>query len=326
MRKSLWSGLLLVVLFGLTACGQVSGPNETSSPPKTVKTHKQSYSKRNSSSSAVNSAQHPYADDTQDSLWTVQQDDELAKFMSSWQASMDQHFVGTYDGKRVDYLGFVYPNVIDHTWRDEIVYDQNARLSWYHANEDLGKARFRVMAAAVGGKGGHYWPVLYLFALDTQDNSPVVLVSETTNGGTLWFYETQNDQLKDGFSQILRENSTVSDVNVSAADWTQSTAIDYLRQLDSKDAALQTAVIAVLHDPGPDWDRSDFTAHGRTAQLHDQYGTTWSLTHLANGKTVVIQRIPQQEDPAVVFYATDRDHLVYEGYHNGEPIVDTNVQ
>lgn len=255
----------------------------------------------------------------------MEQDAKLAKFMGAWQKSMGQSYVGTYEGKVADYLGIVYPDVIESTTRNDVVYDQNEQLTWYHSDASMGNARFVVVAAAVGGKGGSSWPMLYLFALDTQDNSPVVLVSQTTNGGVLWFYETANTELKDGFAQIMHENPAVGSFTGRADAWTKASAIDYMKHLDSKDAALQAAVIAVAHDPGPDWNQANFADHGRTAELHDEYGNTWSLTRMDDSKTVIVLRIPSQDMPHGVFYATDGDHLVYEGYHNGQQIVSRNA-
>lgn len=245
--------------------------------------------------------------------------------MASWQRAMGQSFEGTYDGKAVDYLGIKYPEVIDASTRDDVVYDQNEQMAWYHTDSYQSQARFQVVAAAVGGKGGHYWPMLYLFALDTKDNSPVVLNSQTTNGGVLWFYETVNTELKDGFAQIMHENPDIGSFTGRTEAWTKASAVDYMKQLDSNDAALQAAVVAVVQDPGPDWSKARFADYGQTAELYDEYDTTWSLTRMVDNKTVITQRIPGEESTAVVFYATDSDHMVYEGYHNGAPIVSQNA-
>ncbi|KRL47127.1 DUF4767 domain-containing protein [Lacticaseibacillus manihotivorans] len=319
MKKLYFSVLLLTAAFGLAACNKVSGPNESSSKASVVKvssSHKKASAKAFSTSSSVDASQHLYADNSDGSLWTPKQDAELAKFMATWEKSMSQSYVGTYDNQIADYLGIKFPNVIDHTTVQEVVYDQSEQLSWYSASNQT-SARFQVMAAAVGGKVGNSWPMLYLFALDTKDMSPVVLISQTTNGGTLWLYETANTALKDGFTQIMHENSDIASYTGSTAGWTKASAIDYMKHLDSKNPAYQAAVIASSQDPSSDWDKASFTDHGRTCELLDG---TWSLTHLDGGKTAIVGRSMGQEVPEVVFYANDSDHLVYEAYHNGEPI------
>jgi hypothetical protein len=329
MKKALISVLVMSAALGLAACNKVSGPNESSSTTKTVKTSSSHQSKASSkvasSSSSVDASKHPYGNDSQGSYWTTQQDAELQAFMASWQQSMGQSFKGTYDGKVVDYLGFEYPTVIDKTWREEVVYDQSAQLLWNHANGDPQHSRFRVVAAAVGGKADSYWPMLYLFAFDSLDMSPVVLVSQTTNGGTLWLYETGNAELRNGFAKIMQENPKIRSFTGKTDGWTKATAIDYMTHLDSKDPALQAAVTASSDDPGPDWNKATFVDHGRTGQLVGAEGGIWSLTHTTGGRTAIVERIPDQDTPAVVFYASDSDHLVTSGYHNGEPIVSRNT-
>lgn len=320
MKKVLVLGALVLALVG---CSKVSGPKESSSKAVTSSVKKSSAAKATSSS--IDASAHPYADDAEGSYWTVKQDTELSKFMASWQKSMGQSFEGTYDGRAVDYLGIKYPEAIEGTWRNDVVYDQNEQLTWYQANSVANSSRFQAVAAAVGGKASQQWPMLYLFALDTKDNSPVVLNSQTTNGGVLWFYETANPALKDGFAQIMAENGDVGAFTGQTEAWTKASAVDYMKQLDSKNGAIQAAVVAVAHDPGPDWETATFSNRGRTAELFDDYQSTWSLTRMSDNKTVIVQRILGEETPQVVFYATDGDHLVYEGYHRGELIVSQNA-
>ncbi|WP_125709777.1 DUF4767 domain-containing protein [Lacticaseibacillus porcinae] len=318
MKKLFVMGALV---FWLGGCSQVSGPKESSSQVVSTTSSIKKSSDAKSTGSSLDANAHPYGNDSEGSYWTVKQDDELSKLMASWQKSMGQSFEGTYDGQVVDYLGIKYPEAIEGTWRNDVVYDQNEQLSWYQADSQGSSARFQVVAAAVGGKTDQQWPMLYLFALDTKDNSPVVLNSQTTNGGVLWFYETANTALKDGFAQIVAENGDVGAFTGQTEAWTKASAIDYMKQLDSRDGAIQAAVVAVAHDPGPDWNKATFSSRGRTAELSDEYQTTWSLTRMSDHKTVIVQRILGEEAPQVVFYATDSDHLVYEGYHRGELIV-----
>jgi hypothetical protein len=275
MKKVLVLGALVLALVG---CSKVTGPKESSSKAVSTTSSVKKSSAAKATSSSIDASAHPYADDADGSYWTVKQDAELSQFMVSWQKSMGQSFEGTYDGQVVDYLGIKYPEAIAGTWRNDVVYDQNEQLAWYQADSQGSSARFQVVAAAVGGKADQQWPMLYLFALDTKDNSPVVLNSQTTNGGVLWFYETSNAELKDGFAQIMQENGDVGSFTGQTAAWTKASAIDYMNQLDSRDGAIQAAVVAVAHDPGPDWNKATFSSRGRTVELSVEDQSAWSLT------------------------------------------------
>lgn len=72
--------------------------------------------------------------------------------------------------------------------------------------------------------------------------------------------------------------------NGNTEDWTKATAIDYMTNLGSKDAALQAAVTAASDDSGPDWNKTNFVDHGRTGQLVGAEGGMWSLTNTAGSE------------------------------------------
>ncbi len=319
-------GLVTVLVAGvLGGCHKVSGPNESSSAEVTH-------------SSLIGSIKSEPAEESSSSgeneAWSKTQARELAAFMADWQAQMGQTYRGTYSGDSVDYLGYSYPDVLRGMSQTAFVYDLEDQLTWY---EDGESGRFVVYAAAVGGQADTATPTLYLFALDTQDDTPVVLRSNTTNGDQLWFYETENTDLAAGFSRILQEVKTgdgkqIAPFSRSGERWTKTEAIAYQQRLDSKVSVYNAAVGST--SPGESLyglDEATFYSYERTCNLvvtkkmlGDAIDATWSFTKMSNGKTVILIRANGQAVPEVVFYANDSDHLVYDAYHNGEPLVSRN--
>lgn len=320
MKKILGAIVVVLGTAMMVGCNKVSGPDESSSVSKVSQRGNRIKSTVSSKASSGTSE-----DAEASGRWSAEQDKQLSEFMSSWQAGMGQSFKGTYDEKSIDHLGFVYPDQIKEAGQTAYVYDQKEQLTWYQGR---GSGRFVVYAAATGGKAGQSFPMLYFFALDTKDNSPVVLVSTTTNGEYLWFYETENPQLRQGFAQILEsvtaeDGAAIQQFNRDGETWTKAEAIDYRRHLNSKVASIDAAIGATSEGDGMyDLNDSDFTSHGRTCEL--TYGEMiWSFTKMSGGRTVVVQQGIGDEPvpaPQVVFYTNDSDHLVYEAYHNGEPL------
>lgn len=321
MKKALSTVVVLLSAMVMVGCNKVSGPSESSSSNKVPQ--KSSRVKSTASSKARSKVSE---DAEANGHWSSNQDKQLADFMSDWQTSMGQSFKGTYDGTSINHLGFVYPDDIKEAPQTAYVYNQKEQLTWYQGQ---GSGRFVVYAAASGGNPGvtkMSVPMLYLFALDTKDNSPVVLVSQTTNGQYLWFYETENPQLRRGFDQILESVTTDDGAGIQEFDregetWTKAEAIDYRRHMNSEISSINVAVGSTEEGEGMyDLEDFTFTSHGRTCDLSSD-NVMWSFTKISGGRTVVVQQFVGEEPmpaPQVVFYTNDSDHMVYEAYHNGE--------
>ncbi len=318
MKKILETFIMLLGTAMMVGCNKVSGPDEGSSASKVSQTSGRA-------KSSVSSKAKLSESDEADGQWSAGQDKQLSDFMGDWQSSMGQSFKGTYDGQSINHLGFVYPDAIEASAQTAYVYDQKEQLTWYQGQ---GSGRFVVYAAATGGKVRQSFPMLYLFALDTKDNSPVVLVSQTTNGQYLWFYETENPQLRQGFARILESVTTEDGAAIQTFDrdgetWTKAEAIDYRRHMNSKISSVNAAVGTTDEGEGMyDLEDFTFTSHGRTCDLSSN-SMLWSFTKLSGGRTVVVQQFVGEEPlpaPQVVFYANDSDHMVYEAYHSGEPL------
>lgn len=197
---------LTLLVLGLSACNKVSGPKTSSS------------AKISESSSTVKQVKVVKTTDT--NWWSQDQDQELSEFMSSWQADMSQSFKGTYDGEQVTYYGHKYPSGTK-TIDDASIGGLQAHYQWNHKGNM--EARYVIVAAAVGGKSGAS-PILYLFAIDSNQSLPVVLVSQSGDGEILTFAKTQNTELQNGFWKIAGESTGVIPMGDTSAAYSQATA------------------------------------------------------------------------------------------------------
>lgn len=311
----------------LVACHHAE-QSTPASQPATKQGQVASKAKRAATSSA-SATSTPAAPKRSSDFWSTKQDTELKQFMQQWQQQMGQRFTGTYAAASVNYLGFIYPQRLDRTVTEH-VFDQSQTMGWLRRVNHRG--RFQVVAAAVGGKPRATYPMLYLFAIDTKDQTPIVLISQTTNGGHLYFYETQNAALRAGFAKIAikaaQDEGQAEHVSpVSNWHWTKASALAYLRRLDSRNAAVQAAAVAVTENgvlANGNW---TFYDAGRTGQLISAKGSGpyWSLTKNSDGTTTcLLCDTGEEQPPNVQFEVTDATHLIRAGLHNGKPIVSRN--
>ncbi|MDI6552833.1 DUF4767 domain-containing protein [Leuconostoc falkenbergense] len=211
-RSTRWPIIILIVIAVIlaTIIYGASSRNRTTKDQTTVskKTSHSSISSSSSvkSSSTSSSSQSSSSSDVKlKSAWNTTKNKQLSTFMSQWQTEMNQTYSGTYDGQKPDYYGISFPTALENgRLSGHIKFDnQNTTVEWSpNANSS---AKNQVLAVAVGQTSSNgYNRILYLFI--AQEKQPKVYVSQTTNGEDLYFTETQNTALKDGFSQIYNGN------------------------------------------------------------------------------------------------------------------------
>lgn len=160
----------------------------------------QSTSTTNSSTSSSDSTSS-----TMPALWSTSKNGELSDFMSSWQESMNQSYLGTYDGHSIKMNSVTLPKDIKNSdYHDQITIDGNdATLKWSSkANTD---AEYQVVAASVYSheEDGQHKMIAYLYVFYNQQ--PEVLVSQDVDSSVMNFTQTQNKDLQDGFAEIANE-------------------------------------------------------------------------------------------------------------------------
>lgn len=172
-----------------------------SSAPKTKQqaTSTKVTSKQTTNQSATTSSES--SSPAKATLWNTGKQAALSTFMAAWQREMGQTYVGTYDDKVPDHLGFRFPEAFsDSSLASRIKWgSQSVDLKWSKDGED--SSAFQVVAVATGGKADAQYPITYFFCL--HNRRPVVFVTQTTNGNDLIIHDTQNSALQAGFAKII---------------------------------------------------------------------------------------------------------------------------
>ena len=195
--KKVWVGLVLgsLLLAGCSISSKSSAP-KTSQKAMSTKVASKQTTKRGNATSTNESGSQAKA-----TLWNVGKKAALSTFMASWQREMGQTYVGTYDDKAPDHLGFRFPDALrDGSLAGRIKWgSQSVDLKWSKDGED--SSEFQVVAVATGGKANAQYPNTYFFCL--HNRRPVVFVTQTTNGDELIIHDTQNSALQAGFAKII---------------------------------------------------------------------------------------------------------------------------
>ncbi|AMV63596.1 Hypothetical protein ADU72_0520 [Pediococcus damnosus] len=139
---------------------------------------------------------------TKAALWSTAKTADLSSFMSSWQDTMNQSYIGTYDGQSVDDDGVSFPEDIKNgSYKSEVTVDNNeVTLKWTSkANTD---DKYQVVAAAVYDheKDGEEQTIAYLYVF--HNDEPDVLVSQDTDSDVHNFTSSRNQDLQNGFAKI----------------------------------------------------------------------------------------------------------------------------
>lgn len=152
----------------------------------------------------VSSATQPQ-NSTAKGVWSTAKNQELSKFMASWQTKMRQSYQGTYDGKNPNHYGFIFPKSFsDAHFKDKIrINNQPVALSWWAAANSA-QSTYRVVAVATDPRPDKLMQLITYFFIDHQ-GKPEVYYSMTTNGGILYLFPTENIELKQGFAQIFNQ-------------------------------------------------------------------------------------------------------------------------
>ncbi|MFC6169353.1 zinc ribbon domain-containing protein [Loigolactobacillus jiayinensis] len=139
---------------------------------------------------------------TEPARWSASKTVDLSSFMSDWQDTMNQSYVGTYDTQSVDDDGVNFPDDIrSGDYKGNVtVDDSDVTLKWTtKANTD---AAYQVVAAAVYNhdEDGEAKVIAYLYVF--HNGSPDVLVSQDSDSTVHNFTSSRNQTLQNGFAKI----------------------------------------------------------------------------------------------------------------------------
>jgi cytoskeletal protein RodZ len=161
----------------------------------------------NTSSNETVSASSSSAAPTRTALWSTSKTSDLSSFMSSWEDTMNQWYIGTYDGDTVDVDGITLPDDIKNDdYEGNITVDgDDVTLKW-SPKADTDK-EYQVVAASVYNHNddGESKMIAYLYVF--HNGEPDVLVCEETGSSAHDFTSSRNQQLQNGFKKIANESN-----------------------------------------------------------------------------------------------------------------------
>lgn len=136
-------------------------------------------------------------------LWNAPKASELAVFMSMWGQEMGQQYRSYNNSANANYYGMPVPQaILEGRW--VTVIDQTpVSVEW--TENGTGQADFQ-LAAVYSDIEDSKPGVKHLYFFGFQQNQPKVLVTQQNQGNVnnyLYFKETGNAELKNGFDQIV---------------------------------------------------------------------------------------------------------------------------
>lgn len=171
-------------------------------------------------------------DETTNSLWNDAKKDSLRGFMSQFSNKMGQNYKEYNQSNSVDLYGLKVPgDIFNGTWTMAIN-NQPVQVEWSETGE--GSAPYQLVAVYSDADTQPYLQKhVYFFII--ENGQPKVYVTQQNQGNNenyLHFSETQNPDIKAGFSQIVGDKQISSNTDTSTGITNFDDAKNYL--LDNK--------------------------------------------------------------------------------------------
>lgn len=162
-------------------------------------------------------------------IWNTSKADSLRQFMSQFSQTMDQSYKEYNQTTNVDLYGVQLPgDVLDGEWT-MAVNEQPVKIEWSETGD--GKTQYQLVAVY---SDAETQPAMqqhvYFFVLD--GGNPKVLVTQQNQGNDknyLYFNQSQNEELNNGFNQIVSNKEVAKPTNTEqASKMTFEEAVDYV--------------------------------------------------------------------------------------------------
>lgn len=314
MKK--WTmALLFLVVGGLAGCQEPTSPLAGSSEAETSTTATTIASQTNEASKSTTSmtaSESPTAASStveilgdemttttstrealgqREPLWDEEKTTALASFMNVWGASMDQQYQSYRPSQPTDLYGVLLPDaILSGDWQMAVA-EQPVNVAWSEDGRD--EVAYQLVAVysdiAYARQRGTYDNHVYFFVI--HEGQPQVYITQQNQGNAenyLYFSETQNAELRQGFTDIFNTGSTsltdnLQDTTTKAATSAiidLNSAYEYLKEKDGNNPDL------VYSDMG---------------EGTDGYGRYWEIkvasqSMQAEGGTGTLARVKVYED------------------------------
>lgn len=173
--------------------------SKTQSTKQTTTEMKQSVEASASESSITESS----SEEVKNTLWDSEKSTQLATFVPQWGKTLGQEYKSYNPQNNVSLYGTPLPQaVINGNWKMAI---NEAPVTVQWSEDGTGQADFNLVAVYSDVETGEYLGQhVYFFGF--QNGQPKVYLTQQNQGNEnnyLYFNETQNQQLKQGFSDIV---------------------------------------------------------------------------------------------------------------------------
>lgn len=214
--KKMTTTWLLAALFVLAACGDTatSSPSDSSQTSSASSLSSTTASQSSTETSTVTSTTDATSTtqtsgaetNSQATLWNEDKAAQLRSFMDDWGAEMEQTYQAYSPGNNVDLYGLALPDGVlsgSDKWQ-AVIDDTPIDIAWSDTGES--SAAYTLVAVYSDAETQDYLDKhVYFFTI--HNGSPLVLVTSQNQGNEndyLYFTETENAKLKEGFKQIIQ--------------------------------------------------------------------------------------------------------------------------
>ncbi|EOY2858606.1 DUF4767 domain-containing protein [Enterococcus hirae] len=211
--------------------------SKTQSTEQTTTEMKQSVEASTSESSITESS----SEEVKNTLWDSEKSTQLAIFVPQWGKTLGQEYKSYNPQNNVSLYGTPLPSaVIDGNWKMAI---NEAPVTVQWSEDGTGHADFNLVAVYSDVETGEYLGQhVYFFGF--ENGQPKVYLTQQNQGNEnnyLYFNETQNQQLKQGFTDIVNGQTPVVEESTQQATTTttQSTSSS---EISSWEAAKETVL------------------------------------------------------------------------------------
>lgn len=214
--KKMTTTWLLAALFVLAACGDTatSSPSDSSQTSSASSLSSTTASQSSTETSTVTSTTDATSTtqtsgaetNPQTTLWNETKASQLRSFMEDWGAEMEQTYQAYSPGNNVDLYGLALPDGVlsgSDKWQ-AVIDDTPIDIAWSDTGES--SEAYNLVAVYSDAETQDYLDKhVYFFTI--HNGSPLVLVTSQNQGNEndyLYFTETENAKLKEGFKQIIQ--------------------------------------------------------------------------------------------------------------------------
>lgn len=195
--------------------------SKTQSTEQTTTEMKQSVEASASESSITESS----SEEVKNTLWDSEKSTQLATFVPQWGKTLGQEYKSYNPQNNVSLYGTPLPSaVIDGNWKMAI---NEAPVTVQWSEDGTGHADFNLVAVYSDVETGEYLGQhVYFFGF--QNGQPKVYLTQQNQGNEnnyLYFNETQNQQLKQGFIDIVNGQTPVVEESTQQVTTTEESIV-----------------------------------------------------------------------------------------------------